>query len=503
MSDFIPPPPGPPPANAERLQKPGTYQPPVPEREPPPRYSMISFIDDLGLAPPPGPPPSDAELYQPGIGDDAVTSPPPVEPFQNVLVGLQRNSKFKKGQEGRAEIVINKPVVVGEAPKLIVPELRKVEQKEKPVAGVAKLVTPKLKKVEKPNKSEKKIDEVEGNVLLMGNLINDIQARTQLLDSKGKNKKNSEKEESIEFTDLPPIEDEEEDEEEEEEEETAEEEVLPPKAVAREPEKPKAAPKPQLPNYVKSSYAPIKDGPIEASPYEKEVYELINRARSDPNSMITFLKERLDNFVDGSNNLRTGPNMLQVTREGKAAVEEAIGFLAHQETLSKLTWNNDIANAAKSFVLDVGPAGKIGHEGTDGSKPQERVKKVFPQTAAAAESLKYYSNDALELVLSQIIDDGVPSRGNRKHLFGRWDYFGGYTGEHKSMNTMTALLYVQSEALGDSIIQEAVLQFEKDMGEPEGWVKKSQAISIVGNEIYITNSFIMPNGETKIVTNKN
>lgn len=470
MSDYYPPPPSEPEDDFDGLP-------------PPPRYSLMSFGDldvyDMNVPPPP---PEEQEPLFEKDEEDGLTYQhvQAANPFQAVIANLNESKIFEQGKQGRAEIVI----------------------KEKPKASSAQLVIPPLKKVSGNVPStllkSKKMTETK-------DLLSEISKRKMELDNKASKARPP-----------PPRDDPEDDLEDYPDIESIAGSVdsSPPppapvqKTIQTKP-KPKAEPKASPPpvqksvkSQVKAPPAPeIKNEPMKASDYDKEVFEWMNRARTDPASLIEFMNDRIDQFLPGTKNLKTGAGTLMVTQEGQSAVEEAQDFLSGQKPLAELRWNNDIAEAAKEFVAQVGPEGIVGHQGTDGSSPEERVKKHFEQTGAAAESLKFYSLDARETVLSLIIDDGVPSRGNRKHIFGKWDFFGCNTGDHNTMETMSALKFVQSKSLGDSIVQEAISQFERTLTEPTGWVRKGQKVSIKGGIICITNTYTMADGTTTSLSN--
>ena len=82
-----------------------------------------------------------------------------------------------------------------------------------------------------------------------------------------------------------------------------------------------------------------------------------NKIRQNPKSLIPDLEEMMNKFdglllkVEGKVTLRT--------KEGAAAVREAIDFLNEQQPVLPLKWNEHVAKAAKDHVKDIRPKGLI------------------------------------------------------------------------------------------------------------------------------------------------
>jgi uncharacterized protein YkwD len=73
--------------------------------------------------------------------------------------------------------------------------------------------------------------------------------------------------------------------------------------------------------------------------------------------------------------------------------------------------------AARDHVEDIGPKGKVGHDGTDGSKCGERMNRYGKWQKSAGENIAFGPDDARWIVVQLIVDDGVPGRGHRKNIF--------------------------------------------------------------------------------------
>jgi len=58
------------------------------------------------------------------------------------------------------------------------------------------------------------------------------------------------------------------------------------------------------------------------------------------------------------------------------------------------------------------------------------------------ENLSYHCETAMEVVLQQIVDDGVPNRGHRENLFNPdFRCCGVFSGVHKDFDTMAVVDY--------------------------------------------------------------
>ncbi len=159
-----------------------------------------------------------------------------------------------------------------------------------------------------------------------------------------------------------------------------------------------------------------KETPAQAeylSDLENTIVAEINLARSDPKAYSVFLEELLP-YYDDKNFKRPGEEMTRITREGKAAVEEAIAFLRSVEPLPLLMPSRGMSQATKDHVND---NGKNGSTGSDDSQPWDRVNRHGTWGGTIAESISFGRSEARDVLIRLIIDDGYADRGNRNNIF--------------------------------------------------------------------------------------
>lgn len=166
-----------------------------------------------------------------------------------------------------------------------------------------------------------------------------------------------------------------------------------------------------------------------------------NAARTDPAGYAVHLEALLPHFAGTVLRLPGSRFGLQ-TNEGADAVREAIRALRQQPPLPPLQWADGLWRAARDHALDQGPRGGTGHAGSDGSSMATRIRRYGAWSGSAAENIDYGSPTAREVLISLIVDDGVPSRGHRLIIFNAdLRVMGSGCGEHTRYRTMCVIDY--------------------------------------------------------------
>ena len=173
-------------------------------------------------------------------------------------------------------------------------------------------------------------------------------------------------------------------------------------------------------------------------PREKAVLDELNIARTQPQKCATFVEEFKRGFKNDKSYVRHGVNM--ITKEGVAAVDEAIAFLKKQNPIGAMTISRGLSLAARDHVNDIGPKGITGHGGSDKSQPADRMNRHGKFRRTAGENISFGPDEARQIVMQLIVDDGVPGRGHRTNIF-KADYrtVGIAIGPHKTFRNMCVM----------------------------------------------------------------
>ena len=175
------------------------------------------------------------------------------------------------------------------------------------------------------------------------------------------------------------------------------------------------------------------------SRFEESVFDELNRFRSDPAGYADLLREYRSRF-DGKLLISDDDSEIDImTREGVAAVDEAIRDLRHEKPLVELEWSDALARAAADHVAVQSRSGAVGHY-TRGSGPGERMKARGG--GPYVNEVITYGHHTPEGVVDQLlIDDGVPDRGHRFSLLRTTHRYAGVAcGNHPVHRTMCVIM---------------------------------------------------------------
>lgn len=179
------------------------------------------------------------------------------------------------------------------------------------------------------------------------------------------------------------------------------------------------------------------------SRFEEGVFAELNRFRSDPAAYAEYLRDYRPRF-EGKLLVSNDDSEIDImTREGVAAVDEAIRDLRREKPLVELEWSDPLARAAADHVAVQSRSGAVGHY-TRGSGPGERMKARGG--GPYVNEVITYGHHSPEGVVDQLlIDDGVPDRGHRHSLLRPEHRFAGVAcGRHPVHRTMCVTLMSQT-----------------------------------------------------------
>lgn len=129
---------------------------------------------------------------------------------------------------------------------------------------------------------------------------------------------------------------------------------------------------------------------------EKKVIQYCNLVRLNPKLFLeTFVQKYLDSTKDNNNYTRS---LIKTLRSVKST-----NLLYPSEKLYSLS---------KEHAIDFGKKGKTGH----GDFDKRFMKFTQECDCAVGENCDYGSNNALDIVMSLLIDDDVPDLGHRENI---------------------------------------------------------------------------------------
>jgi uncharacterized protein YkwD len=176
------------------------------------------------------------------------------------------------------------------------------------------------------------------------------------------------------------------------------------------------------------------------SPLEEAVANEINLARSSPKEYLFFL-EQFKKDYDGKLLKLPGETPI-LTKEGTSAVAEAIRFLRSQKPVSPLSPSKGMSSGAKDHIRDLGTSGASHHKGSDGSQTWDRVNRYGTWQKIIGENISFGHNKARNIVMTLVIDDGVPDRGHRKNIFNsEFSVVGVACGDHPAYRTICVITF--------------------------------------------------------------
>jgi uncharacterized protein YkwD len=150
---------------------------------------------------------------------------------------------------------------------------------------------------------------------------------------------------------------------------------------------------------------------------EREVLAELNLARGNPAAYAAKLEAMLP-LYNGNLRRQPGSNVSIRTQEGAAAVREAIDVLRRQKPVPILALSDGLSRAAGDLAADQARTGALGHTGSDGSSPGDRISRYGKWGVSYAENVDYGSfTSGRDVVIDLIVDDGVRDRGHRRNIY--------------------------------------------------------------------------------------
>jgi uncharacterized protein YkwD len=169
----------------------------------------------------------------------------------------------------------------------------------------------------------------------------------------------------------------------------------------------------------------------------RAVIREMNLARQNPALYATFAAE-LRGKMNGNVMVLPGRTRIR-TKEGAAALDEAIRFLRTAQPQTPLTLSPGMCRAAADHCADQASGG-FGHAGRDSSHADGRIARYGTFGGCWGENISYGKSTARDVVLALIIDDGLPARKHRKNIFNpNFNFAGAAFGVHARFGTMCSM----------------------------------------------------------------
>lgn len=151
---------------------------------------------------------------------------------------------------------------------------------------------------------------------------------------------------------------------------------------------------------------------LEIPTFEQEVFRYMNLVRTNPKFFVKELNKKQKNFKDKK---YKGPGMTIAinTQEGVFAVNETISFLNRMKPVEAMTLSRGLCLGAKEYVTEFGPKASLVQKA---GNLTGRIQKYGSFNGSCVDITSFGKRSAFELVMCLIIDDGLPSRPNRKFV---------------------------------------------------------------------------------------
>jgi len=178
------------------------------------------------------------------------------------------------------------------------------------------------------------------------------------------------------------------------------------------------------------------------SELERQVIHELNKVRSNPKRYAEEYMEELRAFFNGK--IFTYPGQAPIhSKEGNFPLNECIELLKKTDQMPILTPVEGLAKAADLLTEEQQKYGGIGHISKNGNTPQNRIERFVDWYICSSEDITYGSFEARQIVITLLIDDGVPDRGHRQNILSQCFRFAGVSfSTHPTYRSMCVVDYI-------------------------------------------------------------
>lgn len=172
--------------------------------------------------------------------------------------------------------------------------------------------------------------------------------------------------------------------------------------------------------------------------FEADVMDEFNAMRADPPGYARVIAKTRPRY-DGT--ILRGRHRGEIdiqTREGVAALDEAVAALRAARPVPVLERSEILERAARDHVAAQSRSGELGHR-SNGRGPGERVI-ARGGGRFVGEVIGYGHSDPASAIELLVVDDGVPGRGHRHAMLdAHYRYAGAACGSHPVHRTMCVI----------------------------------------------------------------
>ena len=171
----------------------------------------------------------------------------------------------------------------------------------------------------------------------------------------------------------------------------------------------------------------------------------MNLARQNPALYAGYVDELRAHF---NGKMFVRGRMRVITKEGVAAIDEAVRFLRSVQPLQPLTLSPGMCRGAADHCADQA-GGATGH-----GNPSGRMNRYGRWSVLWGENISYGKTSARDIVLTLIVNDGLPGRKHRKNIFNpTFNYAGAASGPHARYGTVCTTDFAGGYAERDQVAE--------------------------------------------------
>lgn len=182
----------------------------------------------------------------------------------------------------------------------------------------------------------------------------------------------------------------------------------------------------------------------EITPFAQQLLDELNLLRTQPARYAEFVEAKFS--LLNAQGLYVHGGVQRRLTEGRAVVDETLRLLRAASPLPPLRMASCLSRAAEDHRADRGPKGLLGHIGSDGSTPWQRVQRYAAPVLQCGDYLSYTYEAPRDIVMQYLVDDGVPTRGHRTGILDPGQRsFGAAFGPHARWQTMAVLMLCRED----------------------------------------------------------